>query len=215
VAAFEMSLGFRGYTYTVLHDYVSVYGGLRAPARLGIFVVMFLGVLAAYGYDAIGSSLRTRPRRLLLAGLVGIMLAEYRSRMPLVKYANSPTDVYRVLAQQPRGAVVEFPIPREFPGRDAEYAYMSTFHWMPLLNGYSGIYPQSYVKSLARLRSFPRDTAIQALRRTGIRYVIVHSSSYSPADFQQIREELVTRPEVAELGIFQDGNGPAGLYVLR
>jgi hypothetical protein len=215
VAAFEMSLGFRGYSYTVLHDYVSVYRGLRAPARLGIFVVMFLGVLAAYGYDAIGRSLRTGPRRLLLAGLLGIMLVEYRSRMPLVQYANGPTDIYRALALQPRGAVAEFPIPREFPGRDAEYAYMSTFHWMPLLNGYSGMYPASYIKSLARLRSFPGETAIAALRRTGIRYVIVHSPSYAPADFQRIREQLLAGPEVAELGMFQDGDGPAGLYVLR
>src|SRR5207237_326041 len=55
VAAFEMSLGFGGYAYTFLHGHVSVYRGLRAPARLGIFVVMFLGVLAAYGYDAIAS----------------------------------------------------------------------------------------------------------------------------------------------------------------
>ena len=90
VAAFEMSLGFRGYTYPVLHDYVLVYRGLRAPARLGIFVVMFLGVLAAYGYVAIAASLPGWSRRLLLAALVGLMLAEYRVAMPLVEYANAP-----------------------------------------------------------------------------------------------------------------------------
>jgi hypothetical protein len=215
VAAFEMSLGFRGYSYTVLHDYVSVYRGLRAPARLGIFVVMFLGVLAAYGYDAIATSLPTRPRRLLLAALLVIMLAEYRSAMPLVTYPNRPPDVYRVLALQRRGAVAEFPVPQAFPGRDAEYAYMSTFHWMPLLNGYSGTFPASYLRSLSRLRSFPSQAAIGALRRTGIHYVIVHASSYSPAAFQQIREELVTTAQVAEIGMFQDGKGAAGLYRLE
>ena len=135
--------------------------------------------------------------------------------MPLVPYPNTPSGVYRVLAQQRRGAVVEFPVPRDFPGRDAEYAYMSTFHWMPLLNGYSGTFPRSYLMSLARLRSFPHPNAIGALRRTGIRYVIVHGSSYKSAEFDDIRLELSQQPEVAEVGIFQDGDGPAALYILR
>jgi hypothetical protein len=216
VAAFEMSLGFGGYTYAVLHDHVAVYRGLRAPARLGIFVVMFLGVLAAYGYDAIATSLPAWPRRVLLVVLLAIMLAEYRTAMPLVQYANAPTGVYRVLAQQPRGPVAEFPVwRRDPPGRDAEYAYMSTFHWMPLLNGYSGMYPASYLNSLARLRSFPQRTAIAELRRVGVRYVIVHGSSYPSDWFEAMRLELVTKPGVAELGLFQDDEGPAGLYVLR
>jgi hypothetical protein len=215
VAAFEMSLGFRGYSYTALYDYVSVYRGLRAAARLGIFVVMFLGVLAAYGYAAMATSLPTRTRRVLLAALLAGMLAEYWCAMPLVEYPNAPSGVYRVLAQQPRGAVVEFPIPRYFPGREAEYAYMSTFHWMPLLNGYSGMFPKSYLMSLARLRSFPHPAAIGALRRTGIRYVIVHGSSYKPQEFEDIRFELARQPEVAELGLFQDAYGPAALYILR
>jgi hypothetical protein len=214
VAAFEMSLGFRGYSYTVLHHYVSVFRGLRAPARLGIFVAMFLGVLAAYGYTAIATSLAARHRRVLLAGFLAVMLAEYRAAMPLVRYQNGPSGVYRVLVRQQPGPVVEFPLPRDFPGRDAEYAYMSTFHWMPLLNGYSGMFPKSYLMSLARLRSFPHEEAIGALRRTGIRYVIVHSSSYKPAEFDQIRLELARQRDVAEIGLFQDPDGPAALYVL-
>jgi hypothetical protein len=48
VAAFEMSLGFGGYTFTFFHDHVFLYRGLRAPARLGIFVVMFLANLSSY-----------------------------------------------------------------------------------------------------------------------------------------------------------------------
>ena len=35
VAAFEMSLGFGGYTFRFLHDHVVAYRALRAPARLG------------------------------------------------------------------------------------------------------------------------------------------------------------------------------------
>ena len=58
VAAFEMSLGFSGYTFRFLYDHVVAFRALRAPARLGIFVVMFLGVLAGFGYVAIVGQLR-------------------------------------------------------------------------------------------------------------------------------------------------------------
>jgi hypothetical protein len=164
---------------------------------------------------AIATSLRARARRVLLVVLLAIMLAEYRVRLPLVEYPNAPPGVYRVLAQQPRGVVAEFPMPEGLPGRDAEYSYMSTFHWMPLLNGYSGMYPASYLKNLARLRSFPSRTAIATLRRAGVRYLIVHGSSYRDDWFDEIRQQLVTTAEVAELGLFQDSDGPAALYVFR
>jgi hypothetical protein len=222
VAAFEMSLGFGGYAYTFLHDHVVLYRGLRAPARLGMFVVMFVAILAAYGYQAIAIELPARARRTLFALLLAIMLAEYWVRLPLVRYPNVAPGVYRVLAQQPRGVVAEFPMPEGLPGRDAEYAYMSTFHWMPLLNGYSGMYPTSYLKNVERQRSFPRASAIAALRRAGVRYIIVHGSSYfdrgssdQDESFDDIRGQLAKAPGVAELGLFQDSEGPASLYVLQ
>ena len=42
--AFETSLGVGGYLYPFLHEHVEAYRGLRASARLGIFVLMFLAV---------------------------------------------------------------------------------------------------------------------------------------------------------------------------
>ena len=60
VAAFEMSLGFYGYSFTFLYHHVPVFNSLRAPARLGIFVVFFLAILAAKGYAVLASSVRPR-----------------------------------------------------------------------------------------------------------------------------------------------------------
>jgi hypothetical protein len=213
--AFEMSLGFGGYTYSFLHSHVSAYRSLRAPARLGIFVVMFLGILAAYGYVAIASSLRPSHRRVLLAVLLVMMLVEYRPRMRLVEYPNSAPPIYRLLARQAPGVVAEFPVPRAFPGREAEYAYMSTFHWKPLLNGYSGHYPKSYLQRLARLRSFPQPTAIAQLRRAGVRYVIVHAFGSGQKEFDGLRQEIATSGDLLEIGVFDDNEGPAVLYELK
>jgi hypothetical protein len=217
VAAFETSLGFGGYIYSFLYAHVSAYRGLRAPARLGICVLMFLGVLAAYGFRAL---VECRPRRFRITLLTVValgLLVEYHATFALSPYVNSAPDVYRTLARQPRGVVAEFPVPRldALPGDDAEYAYMSTFHWFPLVNGYSGTYPPSYLARLERLADFPGENSILQLRRDGVRYVIVHGAGYPPASFGQLHQRIETSNALVELGTFKDAEGPAVLYSMR
>ena len=47
--AFDISLGFNGFTYPLLYDYIRPFRGLRIPARMGILVAFSLAVLAGYG----------------------------------------------------------------------------------------------------------------------------------------------------------------------
>ena len=216
-AAFEMSLGPNGYSYPVLHKYVPLFRGLRAAARLGLFVLLFLSVLAAYGYQALAMG-RSRAFRYGLLAICSIaLLVEYRVTLKLVPFTNSTPEIYRLLAGQPRGVVAEFPIPRSnsTPGPDAAYTYLSTFHWFPLVNGYSGIYPPSYLARLDRLENFPDDTALDQLRRDRVRYVIVHQFGYDPETLNQLRTELERSGGFAELGSFTDGEGQAWLYRMR
>lgn len=217
VAAFEASLGFGGYIYTFLYNHVAAYRGLRATARLGIFVLMFLGVLAAYGYQAVVEGRGARFRAALVAVLAFGLLAEYHVAFVLSVYADSAPPVYRILAHQPRGVVAEFPVPRAdtLPGDEATYAYMSTFHWFPLVNGYSGNYPPSYLSRLGRLSGFPDETAMAALRRDGVSYVIVHESSYTAAAFAELRLRINTGNALVELGSFNDDHGRTVLYRMR
>lgn len=217
VTAFEMSFGFRGYLFTFLYEHVSPYRGLRATARLGLFVLMFLAVLAGFGYAALAAN-RTRAWR---AGLLAVcalaMLAEYRTRLELVPFPTRRPDVYRVLARQPRGVLAEFPVPKvnALPGPDAAYAYLSTFHWFPTVNGYSGYYPQSYLERIERLASFPSERAILQLRRDTVQYVIVHSAGYKPAEFNELRTRLSGDGLLMEIGMFDAPEGPAVLYRMR
>jgi hypothetical protein len=61
---------------------------------------------------------------------------------------------------------------------DVEYMYRSTRHWRPLVNGYSGNYPDSYIQLLLRMRSFPDTGSLEYLQRIGVTVLIVHE----PAD---------------------------------
>jgi len=155
-------------------------------------------------------------RRTVLAIVAAALIAEYRVNVALAMYPNTPPEVYRTLAAQPPGVLLEYPVPRvdALPGDDARYAYMSTFHWFPLVNGYSGVYPLSYLNRLSRLRSFPDDVSLEQMRADRVRFVIVHASGYSETEFARIRARLAAAG-MAELGTYSDGAAPATLFRSR
>jgi hypothetical protein len=218
VVAFELSLGLYGELYPFLHQHVSVFRGLRAPARAAVFALMFLGVLVAQGCAAIQQRLRPRAGQIFGIAVGAVLLLEYWvAPLTLVPFHNTPPAVYAWLARQPRGIVAEFPmpLPDRLPGYESRYAYMSTFHWMPLLNGYSGYYPPSYLRRLTPLATFPGPEAIDALRQAGTRYIIVHSGGYTPAERARIVEGLVLNSVLVHAGDYDDGWGEATVFRMR
>jgi hypothetical protein len=218
VAAFELSLGVRGYSYVFLHTHVPVFEGFRAPARFGIFVVFFLATLAGCGYSIVESMLRPLARRAAAFAAIGVVLAEYWvAPLALVAYPNTPPPLYAWLAQQPAGIVAELPmpVPHELTGADPEFAYMSTFHWKPLVNGYSGYFPPSYLHRLDRMRGFPTAQGFAQLRQDGVRYVIVHPDLYSNGRAADVLAALAARAELLQLGRFATARGEAYAYRIR
>ena len=218
VAAFELSLGVGGFTYPLVYDYVPLFGSLRAPARLGIFVVFLLAILAAYGYAALEQAVRGRARPVMAIAVSAVLMLEYWvAPLTLLPYPNSPPPLYAWLATQPRGLVAEFPLPTldTLPGDEARYAYMSTFHWMPTLNGYSGYYPASYLSALERLSNFPDDQATDTLRRTGVMYVIVHTGAYPGGTGTAVLETIALNPAYSMAATFDGGRGAATVFRLR
>jgi hypothetical protein len=121
--------------------------------------------------------------------------------------------VYRALASQPPGVVLELPAPRAntLPGMDAEDAYMSTFHWFPLVNGYSGFYPASYLARIENLRNFPDDRSLAQIHADGVRYLVLHQHFYPAAVLARIRTRL-HEAGMAEIGSFPSGDTVATLY---
>ncbi len=216
IAAFEMSLGVRGFSYPFLYEYVPGFDALRSPARLGIFVLFFLGILAAHGYAAFERVIRPRLRMVLALVVSAILMLEYWvAPLRLVPYPNDAPPLYAWLARQPRGIVVEFPLPTLLPGDDPRYAYMSTFHWMPMINGYSGYYPQSYLHRLTQLAKFPDHKSTIELRQAGAEYVIVHPGAYRRAEGEVILDALSTNSGYVMVGTFDDGRGEATVFRLR
>ena len=85
--------------------------------------------------------------------------------------------------------------------------YYSTWHWQPMVNGYSGFAPPSYFELLDRLRSFPDDRSIAYLRERRVDLLLVHSAYYIKGNFSEDVNRLRRRSDIDWVGEFPAPNG--------
>lgn len=176
LVAFDLSLGFNGFTYQALWTFVTPFRGIRVPARMGLFTGFSLAVLAGFGLARLNAGIRSAVVKSVLAVTVAaVVLLESASKLPLgfVEVSANPPPIYDALLLErghaPTSAIVELPFHAA-----PTYMYYSTFHWQNLLNGYSGFFPPSYDELRSTLNTFPDETSLAYLLRRGTRFVIVH-----------------------------------------
>ena len=221
VLAIAGSFGHRGLVFMWLRDAVFLYRGLRVPARFGHIVLLAAAVLAGYGFARLHAWLGgRRPRLAAAAPAIACLIigGEYLMRpAALTPLEIAPSQVYRWLRSQPDGVVAEFPFPRtpaDVP-REGLVLYRSTFHWKPMVNGYSGFYPRSYQDLWTALESFPSDAAVAALQARGVTYLVVHEREYGRARYLEVVEGLAARRDVEAFGPFLEPGGQVRAYRLR
>jgi hypothetical protein len=216
--AIDISFAQRGLLLGWLYDHVFVYRGLRVPGRFGQLMLLGVGVLAGIGVTRAAAWLRERRPR-WVGPVVGVtalvMLLEYLMfPMALVPVDTAPGPAYAWLRQQPEGVVAELPVPREpwLGLHEGYYEYESTFHWFPLLNGYSGHYPDQYIFAIRAIVDFPSPGAIEGLRSRGVKYVLVRQRFYEPGEYRAIVTKAGARADLAGYGPFADGPFEVRVY---
>ena len=191
VLAFWASLGPDAGLYWVLFETIPVFALLRAPARMGIIVTLALVVLSS---AALAPWLRARARPRVWAAALVVLAALELNMAPLTALRDAPPvpEAYRTLARLPRGPVVEFPYftqRTDFP-RHAEYMLGSTFHWQPLVNGYSDFIPGEWRRTVLPISSFPTRQSFLILGSLGARYVVFHLNGYSRSARPRLLDQL-------------------------
>ena len=158
---------------------IPVFAFLRAPARLGIVVVLALAVVGSLATRRIlAASGRRHVAVLTLLTLAAI--GELSTRMPWERAVRIPSP-YNNLAHMPRGPIAEFPFYTRRPYlHTAVNMLYSTTHWMPMLNGYSDHMPPQFRDAAAALESFPSDASFRTLQSLGVKYVGVALGSLRP-----------------------------------
>ena len=218
--AINLSFGPRGLGYEWLRDHTVVYRGLRAPARFGQVALLGFAVLAAMGSVRLRAWLAARGHRanVIVATLVVLAFAEYLVwPLKLTPVPTRAPPAYEWLRNQPAGVIAEFPMPWRWnaPLHEGRFQFMSTFHWRPLVNGYSGAWTDAHVRLLEEARGFPDEASIAALETAGVSYVLVHERHYGRDRYRQIVDELQARAHVRQLGRFDDDGFEVAIYQLR
>ena len=186
-----LSLGPDAGAYAVLFHHVPGFAFLRAPSRFGIAVTLGLAILAAIAAARLAAS----PRRagVVFGAILPVVAAAELLSAPLpFEPMPPPAQVYRRLARLPRGPVAELPFfyERHDISRHALYMLFSSYHWQPLVNGYSDYIPPDFHRLARTLQAFPAEPALRALRDRGTRYVVVHFHAFAPDQRARLRRAL-------------------------
>jgi hypothetical protein len=169
--------------YQWLFAYVPGFDGVRVPGRYLMIVALFLAVLAGFGASVLAA--RRAGTAAVAAAAVLMLLESWVVPLPtnvrLAAYGFELTPrhlamgddigpLYRWARDAP-GKVVLI----EFPFAETAYDILATFyagqHRRPLVNGYSGFFPETYLRRATFLRKIPvdLDAATKALRSSARR----------------------------------------------
>src|SRR5688572_6080570 len=190
--AFWASLGPAAGLYLWLYHVMPAFSFLRAPVRFGVLVILAIAVLAGFAVTWLEHR-RWKSWPKVAAALIAVALIE-RSVGPLQLTPAPPVaESYRWLAALPRAPVAEFPF---YAGsfdrhRHTDYMLASTFHWQPLINGYSDHMPEDFFDALPALQTFPSAEAFEVLRAKQVRWVVVHFDAYPPEVGPALRPQLM------------------------
>lgn len=201
------SFGPRAGLYSVLVEIVPFISFLRAPARFGVVVLLALAVLAGFGVARLATG-----RRAALGWVIAALVSvELYVPWPLRPVPPVP-EAYQRLATLPRAAVLKLQFPYKsgefFP--HARYMFWSTWHWQPIINGYSDYIPPDFREIAVPINGFPNDASLALLRERGARYVTIDWRTYSDeaaaimrARFPPYRSRLRVHVEAPDVSLYE------------
>ncbi len=231
VSSWDVELGTG--PYRILHEFARPYRSIRAVGRFGFLWVLFFAAMVGLSLAAGSQLLRARLavgtwRRLrvaMVALLSATLLFEYQVwPLPTVEVSPSASRVDVWLAEQPQGtSVLHMPLaPGGHPAGAVRYLLGSTLHFLPLVNGYSGFSPPSWI-ALAAKEGFSDEFFSYLRGLFPVDYLIVHGNEYGD-DFEADlaprlladRRHLRLVERLDDVLVFEVPRGrDAGIHVLR
>ena len=213
---FIISLGLNTPIYAAIGKVLFIYHGLRAPARASILVFLALAGLVAYGWSRLEPLFkRWAPVATMVAAVA--LLGEYVTVQSHWYVPGPSPEVSRWLARQPRAVVLELPLTtsdRLDLVPDGVYMFRSIEHWQPILNGYSGFFPASYLELTERMRTFPDEASIAYLKQRQVDLVVIHGGLFTPDNFGRITSVLLGRSDFEVKAQFEEPRGPDMVFRL-
>jgi hypothetical protein len=154
---------------------------VRTIARLSSAAVVSIPLLIALAVEAIARAVGQRwsERARVVVGVVALgllvlQLAAVRpSPYPTVNVGGPPESLLPAL-RSGDGPLLELPATKDLSLLTAAM-YRSTFHWRPLVNGYSSFWPARYPEYMELAAKLPdRDALVRLSHETNLDLVLVH-----------------------------------------
>ena len=193
--------------YDWLYTWVPGFSAMRIPARFDLLGLLALAVLAGFGMAFVSDWLARSGRKcgpVLIAVGALAFIEMLSSPIALRPVPSAPNDgVYGWLkTHQPDAVVGEIPTHGPTGIATIDYEFLSTLHWHPLVNGYSGFIPPQYAQVSDQLDAFPDPTATEVLRGLGVRYVVVHLDLVDDATRQRLATPNACAPGCSVVATF-------------
>ena len=146
--------------------------------------------------------------------IAGALLIEVRPDLELQPLWDHPPGIYQLIPDR-RAVVADLPLPwgNDPFWHDPVYMYFSTFHWHPLINGSSGFAPPWYEPLGALSRDFPSNETLDAYRRLGTEYFVLHEGYYGRT-FARVVSASEAQPRLQFVGSSNWEEGECRVYRL-
>ncbi len=149
----------------------------RVYARFGVFVSVFVALLAGIGFKQLIGNFRSYWTKATLVSITLIFITAEFLSIPSQNISTNVPKVYSWLAKQPDNFIAaEYPLVSSSDYYNNEYLFYQRVHKKRLANGAA---PDSYAERMRRkLEDLEEPDIGIRLRRLGVKYVIVHRQKY-------------------------------------
>jgi hypothetical protein len=181
--------------YELFYRWVPGFNGLRVSSLHFMIVALCLAALAGLGAAALLARARRTGTIVLVVAAVAL-LAEVWSvpvarnlRLDADGLAPTPSEIgigrtvsplYTFIRDLPAGVVL-IELPYGASAYEIQYTFYAGYHRKPLVNGYSGFYPEEYLRRIGPLSdmSGSAEGGWQTLLGSGATHVIVHEAAFT------------------------------------
>jgi hypothetical protein len=203
LTGFVLSFGPKTPVYGWLYTVFAPTHSLRAAARFGGLFLLAVALLAGLGLASVrrGRSDRRFVTAIAVAAVFLVNLEALRAPFAYRRWDGIP-EICKLLANEP-GKVVLAEIPFYPPNavfENAEYMLNSTAHWRPLMNGYSGYTPATYLDVAGLIWYFPDARAFPPMSANGVTHIMVHPQRWG-REAARVIEIMSRRPDLELMAV--------------
>lgn len=184
-AGFLGSFGMRSFFFSFLFKRIDPFQSIRAAPRFA--VIAYAGMIV---FVALGAAALIARRKYKLTTAAVLLTLAIIDVMPVIRWESAPDRtpaVYRWLAKQQTGPVIEWPVEH---GATFQYLLGAAVHRVPLLNGTSGFEPPEHRGLREAWEQKRYDDLLAQSEKYGAKILIVHAHRVPPETREAIRKAL-------------------------